>query len=294
VKRALACLALLSACHAAPHAPAQRTLVDAIGRTVALGEVKRVVSLAPSSTEIVYALGAGAMLVGVDRYSDYPSAARALPQLGTDMAPSVETIVALKPDVVLVATSANAQRSLDLIGRTGVPVYVSRADSLNAIYADIAGIGAVLGRELQAKALVATMRTRAAAVGARYAAEPPTSAAVIVWPQPLVVAARGSHVGDLVEAAGGRNVVTESTQPYPTYSTERLVKLSPEVIIVGTHATDPPSLAALDALTAIPAVRDHRVHLVDGDLLFRPGPRVVDGIEALAALLHPATDGGAR
>ncbi len=173
-------------------------------------------------------------------------------------------------------------------------MYVSRADSLNAIYADIAGIGAALGRELAAKALVATMRTRVAAVGARYAAEPPTSAAVIVagrsrWSSQHAAATSAISV----EAAGGRNVVTEATQPYPSYSTERLVKLAPEVIIVGTHATDPPSLAALDALTAIPAVRNHRVHLVDGDLLFRPGPRVVDGIEALAALLHPASDGGA-
>jgi iron complex transport system substrate-binding protein len=294
VKRALVLVALLAACHRAPRAPAQRTLVDAIGRAVALGDVKRIVSLAPSSTEIVYALGAGAMLVAVDNYSDYPKSARALPHVGTDMAPSVETILALKPDLVLVATSANAERSVDLIGRTGVPVYVSRADSLNAIYADVLGIGAALGRELQAKALVATLRTRVEVVRVRYAAEPPTSTAVIVWPQPLVVAARGSHVGDLILAAGGRNVVTESTQPYPTYSTERLVKLQPDVIVVGTHATDPPSLAALDALHAIPAVRDHRVYLIDGDLLFRPGPRVVDGIEALAKLLHDAPDGGTR
>jgi iron complex transport system substrate-binding protein len=212
------------------------------------------------------------------------------------MDPSVESIVALRPDLVLVATSANAQRSVDLLGRAGVPVYVSRADSLEAIYADITGIGEALDRGAEAARLVASLRARVAAVHALVATTPPTSAAVIVWPSPLTVAARGSHVGDLVEAAGGRNVVTETMQPYPAYSTERLVRLAPQVLIVGTHAEGAPPLDALNALASIPAVHDHRVHLVDGDLLFRPGPRVIDGIEALVPLFHPelGVDGGSR
>jgi iron complex transport system substrate-binding protein len=286
--RALAiAIVVLAACQDGRKPVPARAVTDGIGRSVRLGAVTRIVSLAPSSTEIVYALGAAAQLVGVDRYSDYPAAARALVQVGTDMEPSTERILALRPDLVLVATSANAQRSVDMLTQAGIAVYVSRADSLEAIFADIAGIGRALDRVKEADALQAAMRARLAALATRWQGRPATTCAVVVWPQPLIVAARGSHVGDLVAAAGGTDVVGDSPQPFPTYSTERLVRLAPQVIVVGTHSEGPPALAPLEALTSIPAVRDHRIQLIDGDLLFRPGPRVVDGVAALLEVLHP-------
>jgi iron complex transport system substrate-binding protein len=287
-------LIALAACHRA--APVStRTVTDALGRSVQLGAVRRVVSLAPSSTEIVAALGAGDRLVGIDRFSDYPVSVHALPQVGTDMEPSLEKILALRPDVVLLATSANAQRSLEPMSRAGLSVYVSRADSLEGIYGDILGIGQVLERDAAAAALVARMKRDIAAMSARVADKAPTSCAVIVWPSPLIVAARGSHVGDLVLAAGGKNVVDDSPQPFPNYSTERLVKLAPQVLVIGSHANEAPTLDALERMDSIPAVRDRRMHLVDGDLLFRPGPRVVDGVAVLLKALHPELgDGGAR
>jgi ABC-type Fe3+-hydroxamate transport system substrate-binding protein len=166
-------------------------------------------------------------------------------------------------------------------------VYVSRADSLEGIFADIMGIGRALDRPREADALVAAMRARLTALGARWRGSPRTSCAVVVWPSPLVVAARGSHVGDLIEAAGGLDVVGDAAQPFPSYSTERLVALAPAVLIVGTHSTGAPTLDALMRLESIPAVQDRRVHLIDGDLLFRPGPRVVDGVAAILEVLHP-------
>ncbi len=296
--RAILILSLLGAlaCKRPPREiVAPRELTDALHRKLTLGVVRRVVSLAPSSTEIVYALGAGDLLVGVDRFSDYPKAALALPKVGSDMEPSLEKIIGLRPDLVLVATSANGQRSVEGMSEAGLSVYVSRADSLEAIFLDILGIGRALDRLPRAEALVASMRARLATVRARTHGLAETACAVVVWPAPLVVAARGSHVGDLLTAAGGRNVVETSVQPFPTYSAERLVRQSPEVIVVGTHSTGAPSLTALEQLSSIPAVRDHRIHLIDGDLLFRPGPRVVDGVEALVPLLHPASpDGSVR
>jgi iron complex transport system substrate-binding protein len=262
-------------------------VTDAIGRAVPLGTVTRVVSLAPSSTEIAYAIGAGSLLVGVDRYSDYPAAARALPQLGTDMEPNLERILALRPDLVLVATSANAQRSVELMTQAGLAVYVSRADSLEGVYADIVGLGRALERPQKAAALVASMRASLRALVERARGEPPIACAVIVWPSPLVVAARGSHVGDLVALAGGNNVVGDARQPFPSYSLERLIELRPRVLIVGTHTAGAPSLEAIEHFDSIPAVRDRRVHLIDGDLLFRPGPRIVEGAAALFEHLHP-------
>ena len=276
-----AALLLLSACH---HAPKRgtRTITDGLGRSVTVAHVQRVISLAPSSTEIVYALGAGDRVVGVDRYSDWPEAARKVAQVGTDMEPSLERMVALHPDLVLVATTANAQRGVDNMAGVGLSVYVSRTDSLEQIFADIEGIGRALERTDAATALVAALRARVARVPVRT---PPIPCAIVVWPAPLVVAGRGNHVDDLLRVAGCRNVVDDASQPFPTYSTERLVKKAPEVLFVGTHATGAPSLDPLLALDSIPAVKNQRVHTIDGDLLFRPGPRVVEGIEALAGML---------
>jgi iron complex transport system substrate-binding protein len=175
-------------------------------------------------------------------------------------------------------------------------VYVSRADSLGGIFADMEALGRVLEREPAARSLIAGLRARLARTAARVAGRDATRCAVFVWPGPLVVAARrGNHVSDLLAAAGGVNLVDDASQPFPTYSTERLIAKAPQVLLVGTHATGAPALEPLLSLASIPAVRDKRVHLVDGDILFRPGPRVVDGVEALARLLHPELygDGGA-
>ncbi len=281
MKRLLVVLMCVVGCHRAPTVGA-RTVKDALGRTVALRPVKRIVSLAPSSTEIVYALGAGDRLVGVDRYSDWPAATKQIAQVGTDIEPSLERMVALHPDIVFVATTANAQRSVDNMTSVGLSVYVSRADSVEQIFADIEGIGRAIERREAAASLVAGLRARIGALPTRSA---PVSCAVVVWPAPLVVAGRGNHVDDVLRLAGCRNVVDDSTQAFPTYSAERLVKKAPEELFVGTHSTGAPPLDALYALGSIPAVRTHRVHLVDGDLLFRPGPRVVEGIETLAKLL---------
>ena len=247
--------------------------------------VRRVVSLAPSSTEILYALGAGALLVGVDQFSDWPPAAHALPRVGGELAPSVERILALKPDLVLLATSANTRQLGGELERLGVRVVLSRADRLDDVFADIARIGAAVGRATAAAALVAGLRARLAAVAARVASAARPKTLVVVWTDPLSVAGGHSFVDEAIVAAGGDDVAADSPQPYPQYSVERLLARAPEVIVVGSR-DGAPSLAPLEAL-ALPAVRLRRLHRLDADLLFRPGPRLVDGIEALSRILHP-------
>jgi iron complex transport system substrate-binding protein len=260
---------LAAACHR-PHAPPS--------------SVRRVLSLAPSSTEILFALGAGALVVGVDQFSDFPPAARALPRVGSDLQPSIERMLALDPDVVFLATTANSAPLAAELERLGRRVVVSRADTLDDVFADIARIGAAVGRD--AAPLCAQLRARVARVRARVATGPRPRTLVVVWTDPLSVAGGHSFVDDAIEAAGGYDVAADSPQPYPQYSLERLLARAPEVIVVGSHGDAPP-LAPLLAHPSLPAVRDRRVHRVDQDLLFRPGPRLVDGIETLARLLHP-------
>lgn len=295
----LASLVLLASCRrprppADSDTPALRTVHDDFQRAVTLpAHVARVVSLAPSSTEIVYALGAGDLLVGTDRYSDYPPAARRLDKVGGNLDPSLERVVALRPDVVLTAASANGQRLVDTLTGLGLPVYVSQASRLDGVLDDVRRLGEVLGRPEDGVALVSALRRRLDAVAERAAQRSTVRVLVVVQSDPLIVAGPGSYLDEMLRIAGGVNVAADSKLPFPNYSVERVLAEAPEVVIVGTEpdqdaAHSAAILARLAArLAALPAVQAHRVHPVDGDLLFRPGPRVVDGTERLAALLHP-------
>jgi ABC-type Fe3+-hydroxamate transport system substrate-binding protein len=282
---------VLAACsRGAKHqAVGPRSVRDGLGRELRLpARIARVVSLAPSSTEILYAIGASAQIVGVDRYSNHPPAARALPQVGADMDPSLERIMALRPDMVFTATTANTQGTVENLERLGIPVYVSRVLRLEDIFGDIEGIGGAVGRAEEARRLVAELRGRVTALRARYKNATPVRTLVIIWPDPLVVAGRASHIGDLIRTAGGVNLADDSPQAFPSYSVERMLVQAPEVLLVGGHSTGgPPPLGAIEQLATVPAVQKHRVHVVDGDVVFRPGPRVVEAIDLLGRLLHP-------
>ncbi|MSP63799.1 MAG: cobalamin-binding protein [Myxococcales bacterium] len=269
---------------------------DGLGRMVRLPPPERalrIISLAPSSTEILFDLGAGPRVVGVDGYSDWPAEVKALPRVGANTDPNLERIVALRPDVVFTATSANTQRTVEAMERLGLPVYVSRADSLEEIYRDVIAIGEVVGRGAEAERRVADLRRRIALVGARRkVGSPRVKALVVVWSDPLMVAGRASHVGDLLLAAGGENMADDSPQPFPTYSLERVVARVPEVMVVGTHSSGSPPLAPLERTAALLGKRRYRIEMIDVDLLFRPGPRVVEGVEVLDRLLHPVGPAG--
>jgi iron complex transport system substrate-binding protein len=276
---------------------ARREVIDSTGTHVFLPtSVKRVISLAPSSTEILFALGARELVVGLDRYSDWPPETRGVERVGANIDPSLERIVGLKPDLVFTATTANTQRTAETLRGLGIAVYTSRSERLDDIYRDIDAIGDAIGRGEAARALNASLRTRMAAVRARVAGRPAVSTAVVVWSAPLVVAGPGNHVGELVQAAGGRNAIDDAKQPFPSYSLERLVARAPEVLIFGSHGDHAPQLEPIERLTTLPAVKNKRLYSVDGDLLFRPGPRVVEAAESLVRLLHPEldADGGAR
>ena len=288
-------LLALAACHRPTPARGRRAILDDIGRTVLVPpEPRRLISLAPSSTEILYAIGAGDRLVGIDRYSDWPKATASVAKVGANLDPSLERILGLRPDLVFITTSANTEATDEGLAHAGIPVFVSRARKLSEIYADIEAIGGAVGREEAARALTASMRARFEKLRARWAGRPPVRTLVVVWPDPLVVASRTSHLDDLITLAGGINVADDSTQPFPTYSLERLLARAPEVILVGSHAAGAPAHGAFERLTAVPAVRDHRVYSIDGNLIFRPGPRVVEGAEAIARLLHPDEAGAPK
>lgn len=267
-----------------------RTLVDTAGHTVKLpARVARVVSLAPSLTEILFAIGAGDQVIGVDRFSNWPAEARGRTLVGSDIEPSLERIVALKPDVVFSARTANPEATVHGLERLGVPVYVSRSETLAEVRRDVVNVGEVVGRRAEAEALAASMAARLEALRGAVAGDGGAGplVLVVVWPEPLTVAGPGSFVDELLRHVGARNLAADAAVPFPTYGVERVIERQPDVIIVGTHAAGAPPLQPLERLP-VPAARQGRIHLVDGDLLFRPGPRLADGAEALVAALKRA------
>jgi iron complex transport system substrate-binding protein len=285
------CFAALLSCKARTPATAPvatRAVEDGMHRQLFVrNDAARIVSLAPSSTEILFALGVGAHVVGVDNFSNYPAATASLPRLGSNLEPALERIEALRPDVVFTATSANNQQTTDALQHFGIPVFVSRSESLDDVYADIAAIARAVDKAAAGARISTELRDDLIATRARVAGAQPTRVAIVVWPDPLIVAGGRSHVGALIDVARGINIAGDDAQPFPNFSLERLIASRTDVLVLGSHSQGAAQLGSLARIDAIPAVHNHRVYELDGDLLFRPGPRLGLAARELAAILHP-------
>jgi iron complex transport system substrate-binding protein len=282
----------------ATQTPATITLVDSLSRTVTLaGPAQHVVSLAPSNTEILYALGADAVVAGRDDYSDYPPQATQVPSIGND-SPHVnaEAIVALHPDLVL-AAGITSPDDVAALAKLGLTVYAtSNAGNLDDIYKDILAVGKLVGAVDKANALVSSMRTRIAAVQTKAATV--TSHPIVFYeldatdPAKPWTAGPGSFVDQLITLAGGTNAGNIAKDQYVQLSLEQLVTENPDIIVLGSATfggQTPELVAARPGWQDIKAVKNHAVYTFDDNLISRPGPRVVDGLEKLAALIHPET-----
>lgn len=296
----LAALCVLSG----PASVQAATVPDMLGRPVAIPSGPlRVVSLAPSLTEVVFALGRADWLVGVTDFCDYPAAARSKPRVGGPMTPNLERIVQARPNLVLVTAEGNPLETVARLEQLGIPIFAVKPETYPGILASIRSLGRVLGADAAAAGLVREMEERVAAVQRRVAGRARPRVLYLVWTDPLVAAGVATFVNDLLDMAGGVNVIRERTVPYPRLSWEEVVGRAPEVILVANHrGQDSPStgeglpLARWSAWQSIPAVRAGRVLQLPGDLTLRPGPRVVEGLEGLARAIHPEVfaQGGAR
>ena len=286
----VALLAVALAAGPAASAAAALTVTDQTGRTLELpGPPRRIVSLVPSVTEILYALGQEGHLVGVTDFCDYPPAARAKPSVGSMVGPSLEAIVALRPDLVVLTTAGNRDETFVQLQRLGLPVYVVNPTSLAQALDLVDQLARLTGRPEAAAPVVGELRRRVREVAARVVARPRPRVLYVVWPEPLVVPGRGAIVSELIELAGGRSITAASGEGYPRYSVEAAVAQGPEVILLARHASPASPIAREQwaRFATLPAIRQGRMHDVDGNLLHRYGPRMVDGLERLARLLHP-------
>jgi len=263
---------------------------DMLGREVTLAAPPaRIVSLVPSVTEILYALGAEERLVGVTDFCDYPPAARQRPSVGGMVNPNLEAIVALKPDLVIATTEGNGEETFAQLKRLGIPTYLVAAHLVSDVTDLIARLGALTGRERAMGPVLARLERRIEAVKRAVAPRPRPRVLYVLWPEPLIVPGRTALVTELIRLAGGELVTAGEADAYPRYSLEAAVAKAPEVILLANHGanTGPIDETKWQRLTSLPAIRAGRLHRVDGNLLHRYGPRVVDGLEQLARAIHP-------
>lgn len=250
---------------------------------------RRIVSLAPALTEILFALDLGERVVGVTDYCDYPPEAAHRAHVGGYVNPSVESVLALHPDLVVVSPAAGNRDAALTLQRTGVRLEVIPAETLAETLAAIESVGRVCGAPERAAALARSVRERIDAASARVRDLPKVKTLFCVQIDPLIAAGAGTLPAELLELAGGINVVRATR--YPQVGIEAVLTEAPEVILQATmDATSESSAPVLQSYwqrwSTIPAVRNGRVYVFDATVALRPGPRVADAVERLAELLH--------
>jgi iron complex transport system substrate-binding protein len=263
-----------------------------VAATSAAAAPQRIVALAPSAAEIVYALGAAERVVGVSDFAADLPESRGKVKLG-GFTPDLERIVALRPDLAVVSRDGTDRRAADRLVTLGVRVVVTDASSLDGVFEDILTVGSALGTTVEATRLVAALEGRASAAQVRSTARRSSvrpSALALIWPDPPVVAGPSTFVGDLLARAGLSNVVPASAGEWPRVSHETLVAWNPSVVVRPETAENGAAFGAAFAPGSrwrlLPAVREGRVVILPGAWLERPGPRLVDALEALVGRLR--------
>ncbi len=269
-----------------------RQVTDDLGRTVQIPvKINRVVSLAPNLTENIFAVGAGDRLIGVTTFCNYPEEAKVIAKVGDTMTPNIETIIALKPDVVFVSTASQIEAFTRTLEQQGIVVFVSNPKSLEDIYQSLIQLGDVFGTRDQAVALVSKLDGRVSMMSHLISfVEPRAELKVIpkvfvqISKEPLFTIGKDSFLTQVIKSAYGESVTANVESAYPKLSKETASTLNPEVIIL-SESDD--NKEANDAFKNSPAVKNGRVYKINADLLSRPGPRLVDALEQIARDLHP-------
>lgn len=265
-------------------APYPIVVRDALARTVTLrAKPQRIISVAPSVTEILFALDLDRQIVGVSAADDYPpNKVASKPKVG-NVVLDVERILQLRPDLILGVASLQ-RGELERLIALKQPVFAVDARTLGQLHEQILLIGNLTGREAAAAKLVADMRRKETAVGRAIAGRGTPKVYVEIWGEPLMTAGQGTFVTDLIRRAGGINVFAD-VQGWPQVSEESVIRRNPEVIVVtyqqGTR------VLTRRGWQQVSAVKNRRVGVISSSLVFRPGPRLVIGLEQLARIIHP-------
>jgi ABC-type Fe3+-hydroxamate transport system substrate-binding protein len=277
---------------AVPTGVTETTTRDGFGAPVSLPATapRRIVSVGPALTEVLFALGVGDRLVGRSRWDTHPAAALRVPEVGDAIRPNLEAILAARPDLVVLYAAVDNRAAAEALRSAGVPVLALRTDRIHEFARDTRLLGRVLGDTVRAALLVDSVqrtldRVRAATSAAIAAGAPRPR---VLWPllgEPLFVIGGGSFLSDLVEIAGGTNVFADRPQPAPQVSREEILRRGADVALVGRRGAE--RLRREPAWRGLQAVRDGRILVYDTALVLRPSVQLGQAAVMLAELLHP-------
>lgn len=265
-------------------------ITDITGRHVVLDKMpERIVSLSPTNTEIVFALGAGEKLVGVTSFCDYPEEAKEIEKIGDFEGPSIELIKKAQPDVVL----AGGYLQDDLIAALeglNVPVISTEAADIDSVYDSIAMISKVVGEEAKAEEIINNMQKSIDDIKARVSGKDRPNVFYLVWKEPIYTSGQGTFINEFIDIAGGKNIAGDLVG-WAQYSPEELVKQNPDILIAALHSTDEgmrkEDFLQDDFFQKLDCVKNGNVHIMsDDNIVSRPGPRIVDAIYEMAKVLH--------
>jgi iron complex transport system substrate-binding protein len=271
------------------------TVTDVLARQVTISApAQRLVSLAPSITEQLFAVGAGNKVVGVTLYDNYPPQVQQVERVGGYVAKSisVEKILSLKPDLVL-SRGVIQQAVVVALERVGIPVLALEPQNVEEVYATMVLIGRLTAQEPQAAHVVADMQQRVRRVQQQVAAIPAEQRVTVfykAYDEPLITAGPSTFIGHMIELAGGINIFADRPESYPQISAEEVLRRNPAVILGPTNRSgnlSPTQTGQRPGWQHLAAVQNHRMHLLDDDLVSRPGPRLPEALEAIARALYP-------
>lgn len=268
-----------------PSSSTTRQVTDDLGRTVTIpAKITRIVSLAPSLTESVFVVGAGDRLVGVTSFCNYPEQAKEIAKIGDTTNPNIESIIALKPDIVLVSTASQIETFTKTLADNGIAVFVTNPNSLEDVFKNLYRMGDIFGTSATADGVVTDLKRRVNATWDKVGLEERTLVFVQISKEPLFTIGKESFLNAFLVKAGGQSVTSEVDTAYPKLSKETASTLRPEAIILSdSDDNKEPN----EVFKNSPAVKSGRVFRVNADLLSRPGPRLVDALELIAKDLHP-------
>ncbi|NWF56077.1 MAG: cobalamin-binding protein [Syntrophaceae bacterium] len=267
------------------------TFTDEVGRTVEVnGAPRRIVSVAPNVTEILFAMGLEDRLVGVSTYCQYPPDALQKEKIGGYINPSLEKIVALRPDLVVGIAEGDLKTFVDKLASLNVPVYITNPRDALEVMTSIQKIGEVTFAPEPARRIVRSMEERVRRVQDRVQGRPRPRVLHILDFNPLISAGKGTFVDDLIRLGGGRNVAEAAVGKYPRFSMEEILLQDPEVILLASMKSGDPLVKQRrwwQRWKTISAVKQGRIYVLDSDLIHRPSPRMVEGLEQVARAIHP-------
>jgi iron complex transport system substrate-binding protein len=270
---------------------APKTFTDEVGRVVTIPfPPKRIVSLAPNITEILFRLGLDDEIVGVSIHCNFPEKAKTKVQVGSYISLDFERVVSLNPDLIIATGAGNTRDMVERLENLGVPTYVIFPENFNDVLRNIGHLSQVVDREREGMGIIQEMKRRRQRVIEYTQGLPRPKVFLQIGDAPIVTVGRKSFGDDLIHLAGGENVAGKEKEMYPRWGMEEILKRSPDVILISSmnpKGDYQKILREWSRWQTIPAVKNGRLHLIDSDLIDRPSPRIIEGLEEMARILHP-------